>query len=142
MIEINVEAAAIMQQHGESCFPRECCGILLGTDEAGRRLATIAIACRNAYEGDQSDRFAIDPQDQLAAQKKARSLGLDVIGFFHSHPDEGAYFSQTDLKNHWPGYSNVVMSVRAGRFTEAKCFRVADFAQTASEEEELLWPKF
>jgi proteasome lid subunit RPN8/RPN11 len=142
MIEISNEAAATMRQHGESCFPRECCGILLGKEADGRRLASIAIACRNAYEGDQSDRFAIDPKDQLAAQKQAREQGLDVLGFFHSHPDEGAYFSQTDLKNHWPGYSNIVMSIRAGSFVEAKCFQVTDFSQSASVEEELLWPKF
>jgi len=141
MIEITTEAAAVMQQHGEACFPRECCGILLGTEKDGKRVATIAIACQNAYEGDQKDRFLIDPKDQLAAQKRSRELGLDVIGFFHSHPDEGAYFSQTDLKNHWPGYSNVVMSVRAGKFVEAKCFQVADFEQSASIEEELTWPK-
>jgi proteasome lid subunit RPN8/RPN11 len=142
MIEIANEAAQVMRAHAEACYPRECCGILLGTEANGKRQAALAIACQNAYEGDQKDRFLIDPKDQLAAQKRSRELGFDVIGFFHSHPDEGAYFSQTDLKNHWPGYSNIVMSVRAGQYAEAKCFRVVDFDQSASEEEELIWPKF
>jgi proteasome lid subunit RPN8/RPN11 len=142
MIEISREAARVMRSHAEACYPRECCGILVGRETDGRREAVEAIACQNAYQGDQSDRFEIDPKDQLAAQKRSRESGLDVVGFFHSHPDEGAYFSQTDLKNHWPGYSNVVMSVRGGQYVEAKCFRVIDFEHSGSEEEELIWPKF
>ncbi len=142
MIEILSDAARVMRDHAQACYPRECCGILLGREAAGRREVLLAIACNNAYQGDQSDRFEIDPKDQLAAQKKSRELDMDVLGFFHSHPDEDAYFSRTDLMNHWPGYSNVVLSVRAGEFREAKCFRVKDFEHSASEEEELIWPRF
>ncbi len=140
MIEITPEAWAVMVAHAEASYPNECCGILIGSESASGRLATLAIACRNAYEGEQKDRFQIDPKDQLAAERKARELSLGVLGFFHSHPDEGAYFSQTDLKNHWPFYSNVVMSVRNRTVGDAKCFQV-DIEQTASTEEELLWPK-
>lgn len=129
-----------MVEHAQNCYPNECCGILIGSEADGRRLATLAIACRNAYEGEQKDRFEIDPRDQIAAERKARELSLGVLGFFHSHPDEDAYFSQTDLKNHWPFYSNVVMSVRKRDVRDAKCFQV-DVDQTASEEEELIWPK-
>lgn len=131
-----------MVRHALSCYPRECCGILIGKESEEWRVAEEAVACQNAYEGDQSDRFLIDPKDQLAAQKDSRARGLEVLGFFHSHPDEGAYFSKTDLANHWPGYSNVVLSVRQGAFAEAKCFRVTGFDQTASEEEEMIWPKY
>lgn len=141
MIELSPDSWAVMVEHAQACYPNECCGILIGSEAAdGRRHATLAIACRNAYEGGQKDRFEIDPRDQIAAEKKARELSLGVLGFFHSHPDEDAYFSQTDLKNHWPFYSNVVISVRSREVRDAKCFRV-DIEQTASEQEELLWPK-
>ena len=129
-----------MVDHAQKSYPNECCGILIGDEQSGLRRATLAVTCRNAYEGEQKDRFLIDPRDQIAAERQSRELGQGVLGFFHSHPDEGAYFSQTDLKNHWPFYSNVVMSVRNGNFADAKCFRV-DVDQTASEEEELSWPK-
>ena len=140
MIEISPEAWDLMVNHAQKCYPNECCGILIGEESDGKRRATLAVACRNAYEGEQKDRFLIDPRDQIAAERQSRELKAGVLGFFHSHPDEGAYFSQTDLKNHWPFYSNVVMSVRGGIFADAKCFRV-DVDQTASEEEELSWPK-
>ena len=141
MITIDSSAWQIMLDHARQAYPKECCGILLGS--AGQedvRHATIAVPCGNAYQGDRKDRFELDPKDQLAADRKARELGLDVLGFFHSHPDEGAYFSQTDLKHSWPWYSNVVLSIRNGEFAAAAAFRAND-DQTASHPEELLWPK-
>jgi len=93
-----------MVEHAEACYPRECCGILLGSVDGDNRTATFAIACRNAYEGDQKDRFQLDPKDQIAADRRAREQELSVLGIFHSHPNEESYFSATDLKNSWRWY--------------------------------------
>jgi proteasome lid subunit RPN8/RPN11 len=137
MLKIEPRPWAAMIDHGRACFPHECCGILLGTEDAdGARLITEAVACRNVYEGDQKDRFELDVKDILDAERGARQRGISVLGFFHSHPNEDAYFSATDLKNSAPGYSNVVMSIRDGQFAGAKSF-IADFAQTHAEPEEL-----
>jgi proteasome lid subunit RPN8/RPN11 len=124
MIRIEGDAWAAMVRHAESCYPNECCGILLGTANGDRRVAARAIACRNAYEGSQKDRFQIDPRDQFEAERRARELGLAVLGFFHSHPDEDSYFSKTDFRNSWPWYSNVVLSVRQGSVRKARSFVV------------------
>lgn len=136
MLKIEAQPWAVMVAHGRACFPRECCGILLGTVDGDERVCTDAIACKNAYVGDQKDRFELDPKDQLAADRQARGLGLSVLGFFHSHPNEDAYFSATDLKHSWPWYSNVVMSIRDGEFSHAKAF-IANDDQTAAEPEQL-----
>ncbi|MBM3811650.1 MAG: M67 family metallopeptidase [Acidimicrobiia bacterium] len=136
MIRIEPEAWKEMVRHAEATFPKECCGVMIGAEENGARRITLAVACRNAYEGDQKDRFHIDGRDQVAAERRARELGLDVIGYFHSHPNEDAYFSSTDLKHSWPWYSNVVMSVRGGVFSHAKSF-IANDDQTAAEPEDL-----
>ena len=134
-----------MASHAAACYPRECCGILLGAEsgESGDVLRAVsrAIPCRNAYEGEQSDHFELDPKDQFEAQREARRLGVEVIGFFHSHPDTDAYFSATDLAHSWPWYSNVVLSVRDGVVCDAKAFRAND-TQTESTSEELKCPKF
>ena len=124
-----------MLDHARAAYPRECCGILLGTVDGDARNVTVAVPCRNAYEGDQSDRFRIDPAEQLAAQKRARAENLDILGFFHSHPDCEAYFSATDLANSWPWYSNVVLSIVKGRFVRAACFIVDEALATANPED-------
>lgn len=131
----------LIVSHARACYPRECCGILLGTvAEGDLRTVTAAVACKNAYEGDQTDRFELDPQDQFEAQRAARRQGLEVLGFFHSHPDCDAYFSATDLKHSWPWYSNLVVSIRGGELSQARAFRAND-DQTVSTEEELQCPQ-
>ncbi|MCC7156935.1 MAG: M67 family metallopeptidase [Bryobacterales bacterium] len=139
MIKISPDAWRVMVAHAESAFPKECCGILLGKETGGARQVGAAIACRNAYEGEQKDRFQLDPKEQIAADRKAREMGVDILGFFHSHPDCDAYFSATDLKNSWPWYSNVVLSVQAGKYHHAKAF-IANSDQTSADPEELVLP--
>lgn len=94
----------------------------------------------NAYAGEQGDRYELRPADLLEADRQARARGLDLIGIFHSHPDCGAYFSETDLKNSCPWYSFVVLSIQDGKFNHANSF-LPDLDQTAAEREELKWPK-
>jgi len=60
------------------------------------------VPCHNFYQGDQSDRVAINPQDQLAAERRDRGESLEVPGSFHSYSDHGLCFSETDLTNSWP----------------------------------------
>jgi proteasome lid subunit RPN8/RPN11 len=140
MIRIEEAAWQVMLDHARKAYPRECCGILLGVEQAdGERVVTSAFPCCNAYEGDQGDRFVIDPRDQVRATLKSRSEEINILGFFHSHPDCDAYFSATDLKNSWPWYSNVVLSIRQGEIAGAAAFR-ANEDQSQSEAEELLYP--
>jgi proteasome lid subunit RPN8/RPN11 len=141
MIRIEASPWRTIVDHAVAAYPLECCGILLGEELAsGERVVTAAYPCANAYEGGQSDRFAIDPADQLRADRLARAEGLDVLGFFHSHPDHGMYFSATDLKHSWPWYSNVVVSIVHGRYAGAGSFR-ADEERTAAAPEELVVPQ-
>jgi proteasome lid subunit RPN8/RPN11 len=139
MIRIAPEAWSIIERHLEAAYPNEGCGILLGTDTDAMREGQVAIPCRNAYEGGQKDRFELDPAEQIAAERRARELGLSVVAIFHSHPDCDAYFSSTDLKYSCPWYSNVVVSVQGGRVHHAKAF-IANFDQTESTPDELILP--
>jgi proteasome lid subunit RPN8/RPN11 len=140
MIKINSEAWRVMVDHAQSTFPDECCGVMVGSTDAGEKLVTEAFALENAYKGKQEDRYEIRPEDLLAADKNARAKGLDLIGIFHSHPDCDAYFSKTDLENSCPWYSFVVLSIKGGTFDHANSF-LPNADQSAAEKEELIWPK-
>jgi proteasome lid subunit RPN8/RPN11 len=140
MIRIEPAPWQIMVDHAKACFPRECCGIMLGTKTASDNLVSDAVACINIFPEARNDRFEIDPKEYAAAERKADEMGLGVIGFFHSHPNEDSYFSATDLKYSWPWYSNVVISVRDGNFNRARSF-IVNLDQTAADEEELHYPE-
>jgi proteasome lid subunit RPN8/RPN11 len=140
MIKINQTAWDVMVAHAESKFPKECCGAMIGKiDDEGKHVTT-AVPMENAYAGEQGARYELRPEDLLAADRNARAAGLDLIGIFHSHPDCDAYFSKTDLENSCPWYSFVVLSVKGGKFDHAASF-LPNADQTATEKEDLIWPK-
>lgn len=129
-----------MVSHAEQVYPNECCGAMLGRIDGAGKLVTEAVPLRNAFEGEQMERYELLPEDLLAADKAARERGLDLVGIFHSHPDCDAYFSETDLKNSCPWYSFVVLSIKDGSFDHANSF-LPDIEQTHAEREELTWQK-
>jgi proteasome lid subunit RPN8/RPN11 len=140
MIEIDKTAWEMMVAHAESTFPNECCGAMIGRLDGGHKKVCGAQALENAYAGAQGARYELRPEDLLEADRKARAVGMDLIGIYHSHPDCDAYFSKTDLENSCPWYSFVVLSVKAGKFDHANSF-LPNAEQTQAEKEELIWPK-
>ena len=134
MIKVEKAAWAAMVAHVESTYPKEGCGVMLGTEQ----LATQAVPLPNSYSGPQEDFFVLDPQDLARADGEARQAGLGIIGIFHSHPDCDAYFSKRDLEHSCPWYSYVVLSVKKGRFDHANSYR-PDFDASAAPKEELIY---
>lgn len=113
-----------MRRHGEQSYPQECCGVLLGnTRGGGERLVLRAEPCRNACTGTLHNRYSIDPRDLIRIQFDSREEGLEILGFYHSHPDHPAAWSPTDLQEaYWIGRSYVITSVLNGRAEETSSF--------------------
>jgi len=139
MIRIEQDAWTLMADHAKKTYPNECCGAMLGKMEGGQKVVTEALVIENAFTGEQGARYEIRPEDLIAADKAARSRGLDLIGIFHSHPDCDAYFSKTDLENSCPWYSFVVISVKHGAIDHANSF-LPDPDQTRADKEDLQLP--
>ena len=116
MIRVESDPWTSMVAHACHTYPNECCGAMLGSIDGDSKVVRAALPLENAFGGAQRARYELRPEDLLAADKAARDRQMDLIGIYHSHPDCGAYFSQTDLKNSCPWYSFVVLSVRNGEF--------------------------
>jgi proteasome lid subunit RPN8/RPN11 len=107
-----------LRAHGEETYPHECCGILLGTMDIDKneRVVKSVIRAGNTRLDSLHNRYNIDPKELIAAQKQARVAGLDIVGFYHSHPDHPPRWSPTDLAEaHWIGCSYVITSVVQGK---------------------------
>jgi len=102
--------------HGERDYPYECCGLLLGRfAEQGNKVVVETHPISNAREETaKRNRFLIRPDELLRGEKYAAARELDVIGFYHSHPDHPAVPSQYDLEHAWPLYSYIVVAVHDG----------------------------
>jgi proteasome lid subunit RPN8/RPN11 len=122
MIALSADREDAIRREGERAYPNECCGILLGSiaDDNGRVVAD-SIPVENAREaGEQYHRFRIEPEDLMKAELAARKRKLDVLGFYHSHPDHPAKPSDYDKEHALPYYSYIITAVdkgRAGDFT-------------------------
>ena len=135
-LEISREDADAIRGHGEETFPNECCGFMLGeaTGE-NRRVAELLRADNVREEEAKHNRFLISPEDYLKSEKAARAKGLDVIGFYHSHPNAPAKPSQYDLDHGWPWYSYVIVSILDNVSDAMTSWIMADDRSQFDEEE-------
>ncbi len=107
-------------------YPHECCGALLGDDRKSRREALHVFPLVNRREDSPRNRFSITPEDFRAAEQAARARGLELIGWYHSHPDHPALPSEYDREHAWPWYSYIIVSVADRKPGEMKSWRLAD----------------
>jgi len=126
MIAIGASLLEEIRRHGEADYPHECCGLLLGSFQpsGGKVVAEIYPIGNAREEAAKRNRFLIAPEDLMRGEKHARAKGLDVLGFYHSHPDHPAVPSAFDLEHAWPVYSYVIVSVRSGRAEDLLSFEL------------------
>ncbi len=121
---ISKELADQIRAHGAETYPHECCGALLGTDEPREIRGLFPMI--NRRDDSPRNRFSVTPQDVIDAEKAARQRGLDVVGWYHSHPDHPARPSQYDRDHAWPWYSYIIVSVAEAKPHEMTSWRLHD----------------
>ncbi|HEY0319957.1 MAG TPA: M67 family metallopeptidase [Pyrinomonadaceae bacterium] len=115
MIYLRAEHLAEMRAHGERDYPHECCGLLIGSFKEDYKEVSEVYPISNAREEEaKRNRFLIRPEELMRGERYARERSLDVVGFYHSHPDHPAAPSAYDLEHAWPSYSYIIVSVREG----------------------------
>jgi proteasome lid subunit RPN8/RPN11 len=126
-----------IRQHGERDYPFECCGLLIGRfDGDGRKFVAETYAISNAREEEaKRNRFLIRPEELMRGEKYARQRGMDVVGFYHSHPDDRPVPSQYDLDHAWPTYSYIVVAVEQGRTAGLRSWEMEPDRSKFNEEE-------
>jgi proteasome lid subunit RPN8/RPN11 len=135
-IELNEAHRAAIAQHGEETFPNECCGFMLGKLNGTERGVTELLRAANDREdASQYNRFLITPEAYMRGEKAARAKGLDIVGFYHSHPNAPARPSQYDLDHAWPVYSYVIVSIKDGTAADMTSWRLKDDRSAFDPEE-------
>jgi proteasome lid subunit RPN8/RPN11 len=111
MITISEQLLGVIREHGVRDYPYECCGLLLGRYGENGKLVKETYPISNAREESaKRNRFLIEPEELLRGERYALDRDLEVVGFYHSHPDSPAVPSQYDLEHAWPTYSYIIVS--------------------------------
>jgi len=126
MLKITEHEYNAIRQHGEETYPHECCGALLGRFDEDGRTVTKTVRCGNTRSDSPHNRYHISPQELVRIQRQSREEGVEIVGFYHSHPDHPARWSQTDLAEaHWIGCSYVITSIEQGEAKITNSFLLA-----------------
>src|SRR3974377_168362 len=121
-----------IRSHGEETYPHECCGALLGRPTQAGWQVEAGIRAGNTRTDSAHNRYNIAPLELVGIERRARGQGLEIAGFYHSHPDHPAQWSSTDLAEaHWLGCSYVITAVTKGKADVTNSFHLAG----ATEEE-------
>ena len=119
MITISEHLLREIRAHGVRDYPYECCGLLLGRYGADGKVVTETYPISNAREESaKRNRFLIEPAELMGGERYARDHDLEVVGFYHSHPDSPAVPSQYDLEHAWPTYSYIIVSTQSDAATD------------------------
>jgi proteasome lid subunit RPN8/RPN11 len=126
MLKISEALLSRIGAHGSETYPHECCGALLGRDgDAGREVLQL-LPLSNRRDDSPRNRFELAPEDVRVAEKTARESGLELLGWYHSHPEAPARPSEFDRAHAWPWYSYIIVSVRAGEPADIGSWRLQD----------------
>ena len=116
MLQLSHADYQALRAHGEETYPHECCGVLLGKFEDGKNVVRQIVAAGNTRTDSAHNRYHIAPVELIRIQRQARAASLDIVGFYHSHPDHPAQWSATDFAEaHWLGCSYVITRVAKGK---------------------------
>ncbi len=150
VLQLSNQQVENLTAHATRTYPEECCGLLLGhltpdrpfkqvikiwetvnawNPEVGADLTTII-----PHGTGKRDRYWIDPQDLLTAQRYARDHQINIVGIYHSHPDHSAVPSESDRLLAWSGYSYLIMSVQSGLVSDYRCWTLDQYHQFQPEE--------
>jgi proteasome lid subunit RPN8/RPN11 len=126
VLEIPKSVFDSIRAHGEETYPHECCGVLLGQSTSEGWKVAAAVRAGNTRTDSAHNRYHIAPLELVKIQREASKQGLDIAGFYHSHPDHPAQWSPTDFAEaHWIGCSYVITEVAKGKAQVTNSFLLA-----------------
>jgi proteasome lid subunit RPN8/RPN11 len=108
-----------IRRHGEAAYPAECCGAMVGRVLDGGDKEVVRLTPAVNRRTDDPHRYLIAPDDLRRLEAGLRAEGLEIVGYYHSHPDHPAVPSGYDTEHAWPWYSYLIVRVAGGRGGEA-----------------------
>lgn len=114
-----------IRRHGEAAYPAECCGVLVGRVSGDGKEVIHLVPAVNRRTDD-PHRYLIAPDDLRRLEADVRAAGLEIVGYYHSHPDHPAAPSAFDADHAWPWYSYVIVRIDRGRGADLASWVLAD----------------
>jgi len=123
-----------IHEHAREAYPEECAGALVGMDTGEMKVVVDVWRAENTHDEERSRRFLIEPLKIKEFEERAAERDMDVLGFYHSHPDHPGEPSEYDREHAWPYYSYVIAAVSAENVEEMRSWVLKDDRSGYDEE--------
>lgn len=117
---------AEIQRQGEGAYPAECCGVLAGRPGEDGFKEVVRLAPAVNRRTDDPHRYLIAPDDLRRLDRELKIEGLEIVGYYHSHPDHPPAPSGFDTEHAWPWYSYLIVRIDRGRAADAASWVLDD----------------
>ena len=121
--------------HASEGYPNEVCGMLVVN--RGSSLIVGIKRATNANTDRPRDTYEIAPREHTRIERECDAEGLDIVGYYHSHPDHDSYASIRDRESAWPKYHYLIVSVMNGKVVKSKVFERSSWDTIEMPEESL-----
>ena len=133
---IPISALRLLERAAIEAYPEECCGVLVGRipspAEPGAEVREVVVA-RNSATDRRQERYVIDPKLLLRVRNEARERELEVLGYYHSHPDHSATPGRFDLETAWPEIHYLILAVEEERVAGVRCWQLQEGGEAFEE---------
>jgi proteasome lid subunit RPN8/RPN11 len=123
-----------IHDHAREAYPEECAGALVGMDTGEMKVVVDVWRAHNTHEEDRGRRFLIEPLQIKEFEERVQERDMDLLGFYHSHPDHLAEPSEYDREHAWPYYSYVIASVGEAEVNDIRSWVLKDDRSGYDEE--------
>jgi proteasome lid subunit RPN8/RPN11 len=133
-LHLPTELFRLIQRHGETSYPHEGAGVLLGKMHGEGIEVEDLMTMPNTFDEHQRHRrYMINAQGMMEAELAAEGLELEVVGIFHSHPDHPAQPSPYDLEHSLPWYAYLITCIEAGEARNSRAWRLQEDREAFKE---------
>ena len=125
--------------HNEICLPRKLTNQLLHLAQLSPEQEVCGLVAADSngnpttcYPIDNSattpsNRFQLDPSQQIAAMKQIRDKQQSLFAIYHSHPTSPAVPSTTDIQQaNYPDAVHLIISLNTKGVLELRAFKIAE----------------
>jgi len=132
MLRIHREQLALLHAHATEGYPHEVVGILAG--DRSRHTVQRVQPLTNERADSPANRYKVGGLALLQAEQDLEAQGLEIVGYYHSHPDHPAQYSDYDREHALPNMSYLITSVHGGDVIHTQSWRLLEDRSSMQEE--------
>lgn len=130
-LNVRKDELAKLHAHAREGYPHEVVGILAGVRAA--EAVTHVVPLVNERADSPQNRYHVSAMVLYKAEQRLEAEGLEVVGYYHSHPDHPARYSDFDREHALPNMAYVITSVVGGEVADTRCWRLTEDREAMTE---------